>query len=142
MRDSTHQVPRQVAAAVSILAVNVLLSNSLRTLSVVTGTLSGRIAGEDVFYKSLDEVIVWSLSVSLLYLLWRGHNWARWLNGILAISNIGFWLFRIAKATPDGMWPGVALLCVNIAIEAMALYLLFLSPGKRWYEPRSGNAAV
>ena len=142
MPDSKSHIPKQVVAAISVLAVNVLLANFLRTLSVVTGTLSGRIAGSDVVYKTLDEIVIWGFSLGLLYLIWRGLNWARWLNLALAILNIGFSVYRIASAISEHRMPAVVFPALNIILEAVALYLLFLSPGKKWYEQSRDAAAA
>jgi hypothetical protein len=137
----TH-IPKEVVTAISVLAVNVLLANFLRTLSVITGILSGRIGGSDVVYKTIDEIVIWGFSIALLYLLWRGLNWARWLNLVLAMLNIGFSIYRIAGAISEHQMPRVLFPAMNIILEAIALYLLFLSPGKKWYEhPRDAAAA-
>jgi hypothetical protein len=139
---SKSHIPKEVVAAISVLAVNVLLANFLRTLSVVTGTLSGRISGSDVFYKTLDEIVIWGFSLALLYLIWRGLNWARWLNFVLAIFNIGFSVYRITVAISEHRMPAILFPALNIILETVALYLLFLSPGKKWYEQSRDGAAA
>ena len=141
-QDSLSRRPKQVDSAISLMAVNVLLQNGLRTLSVVTGTLSGRISGSDVRFKTIDELVIWGFSIGLLALLWNGVNWARWLNLVLAILNVGLMAYRIIGAAREQQYLAIPISAVYIVLEAIALYLLFLSPGKMWFESRNQHATA
>jgi hypothetical protein len=123
------------------MAVNVLLANVFRTLLVVTGILSGRIADSDVVFKVIDEFVIWGFSIGLLALIWFGLNWARWLNLVLSVLNIGLMIYRAAGAIAANSYPAVILPVAYVTLEAIALYLLFLSPGRLWFEERNSSAA-
>lgn len=142
MPSSPHARPSQVISAVSLMAVNILLANVLRTLSVVTGILSGRIAGSDIVFKCIDEFVIWGFSIGLLALVWIGVNWARWLNLVLSALNIALMLFLAGTAFREARYAAIALPLIYIPIEATALYLLFLSPGKVWFEHKDPAVAA
>lgn len=142
MPDSSQARPNQVISAVSLMVINIFLANTLRTLSVATGILSGRIAGEDVIYKSIDEFVIWGCSFGLLALIWFGINWARWLNLALSVLNIALMLFLAATALRDGRYAAMILPLIYMPIEATALYLLFLSAGKVWFEQKEPTVAA
>ena len=142
MPDSTITPPRQVVTAISLMGVNVFLINFFRTLSVATGILSTRISGSDVFYKVIDEFLIWGFSLGLLALIWYGLNWARWLNLVLSVLNIGLMIYRAVAAFTTQQYPALILPIVYMVLEAFALYLLFLSPGRLWFERREGASAA
>jgi hypothetical protein len=124
------------------MAVNIFLANWLRTLSVVTGILSGRIAGSDVTYKIIDEFVIWGCSIGLLAFVWSGVNWARWLTLVLSTANIGLTLYRIAVAFQHQDYVVMVMPTIYVVLEGLALYFLFSFPGKTWFERRSPNVAA
>lgn len=142
MPNSLRARPGQVMSAVSLMALNIFIANALRTLSVVTGILSGRISGSDVVFKSIDELVIWGFSIGLLALIWLGVNWARWLNLALSTLNVALMLFLAWTAFREGRYAAIALPLIYIPIEATALYLLFVSQGKVWFEKKNSAVAA
>jgi len=142
MPGSKLNPPRQVITALSLLTVVVLLGNVPRTLLVVTGILSGRLAGADVAYKIVDEILIWGFSIGLLVLIAHGVNWARWVNLVLAILNVAFHFSMSAEAVAAQRYAALVLPSVHASLELCALYLLFLSPGRLWFERRGNPAAA
>lgn len=125
--------PRQVMTAVSLMGVNVFLQSIPRTILVVTGILSGRIGSDDAIFKVMDEFVLWGFSIGFLVLIWHGLNWVRWLNLILTVLDFALMFYRIWKLLSAHdlavIYPGL-----YVILESTALYLLFLSPGKFWFE--------
>jgi hypothetical protein len=142
MADSQVSPPREVVAALTLMAVNVFFANSFRTLLVGTGILSGRIAGEDIVFKVIDEFVIWGFSIGFLVLLWYGLNWARWVNLVLSVLNIGLAVYRAADAIATRHYSALILPTSYIALETIALYLLFLSPGRFWFERRESPSVA
>ena len=142
MPGSTISPPREIVTAISLMGVNVFLINFFRALSVATGILSSRISGSAVFYKVTDEFLIWGFSLGLLVLIWYGLNWARWLNLVLSVLNIGLMIYRAVGAFATQQYPALILPIVYVGLEAFALYLLFLSPGRLWFERREGASAA
>jgi hypothetical protein len=142
MPTSKLDPPRQVIAALALLSVSVFLGNVPRTLLAVTGILSGRLAGADAAYKIADEIVIWGFSVGFLVLIAYGVNWARWVNLVLATLNMGFSYYLSAEAIPAQGYAVLILPSVGATLELSALYLLFLSPGRLWFEHRGSRAAA
>jgi hypothetical protein len=134
--------PREVVAAISVMAVGVFITNVLRTLSVVTGVLSGRIAGADVAFKIIDEFVIWGFSIGLLALIWYGVNWARWLNLVLATLNVAMMIYLATTAVVSQRYVQTIIPFADVVLEVVALYLLFLSPGRVWFEKGSTATAA
>lgn len=134
--------PREVVTAVSLMAANVGLANVFRTLLVITGILSGRIAGSDVVYKVIDEFVIWGFSLGFLALIWHGLNWARWVNLVLSVANIGLMVYRAAGAATERQYLALIIPVAYVALEVSALYLLFLSPGRLWFERYNNPSAA
>jgi hypothetical protein len=68
--------------------------------------------------------VIWKISV--------GRNWARWvalmsviLGTLIALPTLGQSFAKSPTAT--------ALAAVSTAADVVALYLLFVSPGRRWF---------
>jgi hypothetical protein len=140
--DSKVNPPREVVTAVSLLSVNILCVNAPRTIAVVTGILSGRIAGDDIVFKIMDEILIWGFSIGLLALLWHGFNWARWLNLILSVLNIGLMSYSAAGLIAAQRYLALTPTFVYALLELIALYLLFLSPGRLWFDHRGNPSAA
>jgi hypothetical protein len=134
MQRSPMRPPVQLRIAVALLLVVALLNHSPRTLPVITGILSGRIEGESVFYKSLDELLLWGASLVLIALIAWGCNWARWLNAGLAVLNFAFNAVRLATTSEPYGIAAPVLAALVATLDFVALYLLFRSPGRDWFK--------
>jgi hypothetical protein len=130
--------PSEVITAVGLMGVGVVLLNYLRTTSVILGMISGRIASADIIYKTLDECLIWGFSLGLVAFIWAGVNAARWITLVLDVANFAYFAFRIVAS---GHLDGAAMIyAVYMILESIALYLVFISQGKRWFR-RSTVAA-
>ena len=134
--------PHEVGVAISIEGVNVFLGNALRTLSVALGILSGRIAGPDVVFKSLDEIVIWGCSIGLLAFIWSGANWARWLNLALGTLNIGLFIYAIVGSASQRNYVAIAIPIVCVVLEAIAQYILFFTAAAQWFNRKEETHAA
>ena len=67
-----------------------------------------------------------------------GVNAARWITLVLDVANFAYFAFRIVAS---GHLDGAAMIyAVYMILESIALYLVFISQGKRWFR-RSTVAA-
>jgi hypothetical protein len=86
--------------------------------------------------------VIWGFSIGLIVLVGYGFNWARWLNLVLAILNIGLMIYRAVGATTTDSYSALVLPIAYVTLETTSLYLLFLSPGKLWFERRETPASA
>jgi hypothetical protein len=142
MRGSKLNPPRQVIAALALLTVHVLLGNVPRTLLVITGISSGQLAGPDAAYEVLDALTIWGFSIGFLVLIAYGFNWARWVNLVLAVGNVGLDSYFAAEAIAGQRYLALVIPLVSATLELVVLYLLFLSPGRLWFERRERLTAA
>jgi hypothetical protein len=139
--DLTLERPHQVAAAVSLMGVSLAIVHLPRTALVLLAAFTGHIPGGDAIYKVMDEIVIWGFSLGLLALIWHGINWARWLNLLLSIGNFIYTFVSseeiLRRHSPALIYPGA-----YVALECIALYLLFLSPGRLWFKREHTRSAV
>lgn len=129
--------PPQIARAVRLLWAGVIASG-ISLLPVLRGrwwvepgqTIS---AAQSLAFAMVVVTISFGIMISLMVLVGRRKNWARWV--LLALLIVG-WITaaidmpKTLAATP---FAGAIDFLVTIA-ELWATYLLFLSPGAQWFK--------
>jgi hypothetical protein len=133
--------PPQIARAVRLLWAGVIASG-ISLLPVLRGrwwvepgqTIS---AAQSLAFAMVVVTISFGIMISLMVLVGRRKNWARWV--LLALLIVGWITAAIdmpqtLSATP---FAGAIDFLVTIA-ELWATYLLFLSPGARWFKRQDG----
>jgi hypothetical protein len=71
--------------------------------------------------SSFGSVLRWFITAALLYAIWRGHRWARWLT----VGLLGLGLLMIVPVLLQSMHPLVIVVALQFII---ALALLAFSP--------------
>jgi hypothetical protein len=119
--------PRQVTIAVALLWVSLVLG-------LPTWVLSASRDPETAFHPAfiVFMAIVFLLSAALNILIHRGRNWARILLLVLVVIAGALLLVPVDEPVPAGVLENT-LTAVSLALDAVALYLLFTPPGASWY---------
>ncbi len=134
--------PGQVVAALVLLAAVFLWNNLAYTLGVATRLLSGRIAEPNAAPYAILEFVIWAFAIGLAGAIACGFNWARWLTlASVVFANLPY-LYLIPEAIAAKQQSYLIVLLINVTLESGALYLLFLSPGRLWFERRGRPTAA
>ena len=81
---------------------------------------------------------VWLLWGLLIFLIGRGHNWARILMLVLFIAGMGLWI-KDSSELFDLPMHSLILEAIDTLISVLALYWLFTGAGAAWFR-RPGHA--
>jgi hypothetical protein len=78
----------------------------------------------------LFYVVIYAIAMAINVLVSRGHDWARILTLLLFVVALATFIFDEYTAYP---FVPLASNLVVLILDAIALYLLFTSPGKLWF---------
>jgi hypothetical protein len=111
-------------------------------LAVVHEVLTLRFLWTDWIPERVIPIHVASFAffAGLIYLIYRGHNWARWVYTALAILravNVAIYLRQDLESSARLVF----ITAVAFACQAPALYWLFTSPGSKWFVRHSAPDA-
>lgn len=121
--------PRQVVYAVFMLWTSLVIGIPLAYFDHQRSTL-----GEAEFVFLPLTVLVFALAVALNIFIGRGHNWARIVYLLLTIVAF-FFIASTVEETLTYSTIEIALEVVTLALDVVALYLLFTRPGALWFKP-------
>ena len=75
--------------------------------------------------------IVFALLATLVYLVFRGHDWAR----ITCVSLIGIrTVIAVSRASSESGGSAAAISLTLVAVELVAAYLLLSRPSNAWFK--------
>jgi uncharacterized membrane protein (DUF2068 family) len=126
--------PRQVTLAVYLFWGDSVLSAAEDAVQMLSKD------GDPYWVASLIFVgALLTAEVIVIYSLWKRRNWARYV--ALLSSVLG--LLEFAESISSGRLtstPGeMAMEAVSLVLDAIALFLLFVSPGKEWFKQRKAG---
>jgi hypothetical protein len=113
-------------------AVKLLIASSAIDLIAKIPTLL-YLSSAEILSEIVISVLVYGVIGWFIYKIYQGRNWARIIN--LVLSIIGFVLIApsfIYELNND--WLSACLIFFNVAVQAIALYLLFKSNSNVWFD--------
>lgn len=123
--------PPQIALAVKLAAAGYALS----LLAVVLTWSSFYSKLGSLSYVILNQVVSVAVLIWLYYKIWLGRNWARIL--ILVFTALGAltMLNSTVRATLAAQPPAsMVVMLLNYGVSIVILWLLFVSPGRVWFQ--------
>jgi hypothetical protein len=118
--------PRQVVQAVRLLWLSLVISLPLMYFE------QQRAPDEAGAFMWIFGLVMLTLVAALYVFVWRGANWARIIFLVLWILT-QVWVATTFAQMLQYSLVEIALHVVSLAIEALALYLLFTKPGSLWF---------
>lgn len=130
------QIPKQVT-----IAINLMLTVLLVTIVGQLMDFSHAIATEKdtpywVHVASIPINVV--ITLFLVYKIYPGRNWARWLYLIVVAPN-ALAVLGVGEVFQRSQPLGVAYVAVGV-LSCAIVFMLFFSPGKLWFQKRDSGA--
>lgn len=120
--------PRQVYVAVWFLWIEVALD-----ILQFVGDVGSREGNDLVLFMLAGFAIGLGVEVLVIYKLARRRNWARYVILVFAILNLLDWLAALKQGLTANPFRA-AMTSLELMADCGALFLLFTSPAKQWYE--------
>ncbi len=111
----------QAGRTLVIVAAVILLGLHLATFLFAFASMTSGVETSDW----LSNLVTGTIELCLLYLVFRGHAWARWLTGLLALAGVVLGLtFLLRASTPDAASALILVLVIGMAVAASILLLI------------------
>ncbi len=118
-----------VAVAGMILGMEITADLFALTVSSFTGFRTS---------QCLSSLLTLFLEAGLIYLIYRGHGWARWLVGILSLLGVILVVVALPRTTLSSPWVALPILAALAAAASAAI--LLLSPDVRAFQRAQRSA--
>ena len=134
----SRDLPREMVVALVLIGAGVLQS----WLSIV------RTWGPSATLLTFNlDLAFMAFEATVLYKIWQGRNWARWLY-LVCIVFAAIFLCLILLSVPEGRAVIASAGALDVVVmgalllaHAVSLWMLFLSEGRRWFT-RGGGVRV
>jgi hypothetical protein len=126
--EQTHSPPVADLSAVGIESVHIRARTSARPIQVTAAVLLlcvWLVIDLVPPPRSFVGILMYALSAWLTYSIWMGRYWARGVYAVFCGLSIGL----------SVLWGGINVL--HTLIDLVTLYLLFVGPGRAWFEAES-----
>jgi hypothetical protein len=143
LRDYTMTTPeRSTITDSAIRPREVSIATRLSVVSLALGVLSSVLlwrfmtSTAPVGFILTVQIFTFALLGWLIHKTWQGRNWARITLLVIVVLGLPFYVPNVRKFFAVSPTAGY----VNVAqsiLQVVALYLLFISPGRVWFNRRS-----
>jgi uncharacterized membrane protein (DUF2068 family) len=135
--DDIEQRPRQVKLAVRLFWVELVVG----VVQFAT-TLPSSNRGAEPIVIALTVAFLGVLFVAeaiVIYKLWVRRNWARYVALVATLLGLLEFVQSISRGHLTTAPGELGFSAVELVLDAVALFLLFTSPGKEWFKKPKGG---
>ena len=135
--DDNSPRPRQVKLAVRLFWVEFAVA-LMQFVTALPSTTKGRDPAAVTIYVAVLGM-EFAAEAIVIYKLWVRRNWARYVALISSVLGLLEFAQAIGRGRLTSGSGELGMEAVELMLDAVALFLLFTSPGKEWFKkPQAG----